>query len=151
MTECETFGTYARLLAREWRDWRNTEKQERTEAQLVGRHVIPYFSRGAADRYSHGVHRERRLSKSLDHKPVVAQSTYCVLCSWTLHIVRNGKTVTKRKGAKQVQWCSVCLQAVCKGCWQTWHTDEVLQRVSPCAEDVREFSQNSRLKRRRMT
>ncbi|CDF34053.1 unnamed protein product [Chondrus crispus] len=151
VTECETFGTYARLLAREWREWRNTEQQERTEAQSVGRHLTPYFSRGAADRYNHGVHQERRLSRSLDHKPVVGQSTYCVLCSWTLRIVRNGKTVTKRKGAKQIQWCSVCLQAVCKGCWQTWHTDEVLRRLSPSAEEVREFNQNRRSKRRRMT
>ena len=114
VTECETFGTYARLLAREWRDWRTTEQQERTEAQSVRRHLTLYFPRGAADRYNHSVLQERRLGRSLDHKPVVGQSTYCVLCSWKLRIVINGKTVTKRKGEKQLQGLCMCPQDVCK-------------------------------------
>ena len=42
MTECETFGRFARLLAKEWREWRYVEQKEKTEAQASVKHLTPF-------------------------------------------------------------------------------------------------------------
>lgn len=150
VSQCKTFGRFTRALAREWVE--NEAVQVQGPAKISSKrteHISPMFSRNAAERYNVGIHKARRLNRALPHEQVTSKATYCVLCSWDLRGMKNGKLKVKRKGSRQVQWFRVWLQAICGGCWETWHNTINLKRARPTAAEKRTFDASLRNVRQR--
>ena len=101
--------------------------------------VTPLFKRNATEKCNTGVHKARRLNKSIVQKIDNGPSTYFVLCSWSLRGRKDGKEKIKRKGPRQMQWCGTCRQTICGVCWNEWHTTSTLKRAKPIAADAKAF------------
>ena len=153
VTNCGTFGSFARRLAQEWaEEMENSETKDGENASVsVETKILPYFKRKASEHYNYGTHKARRLNKNLQRERVMATPTYCVLCSWAERGTKDGRPKTIRKGSRQVQWCSTCRQAICSQFWTDWHSRATLRRQGPTAADEREFDVVSRISRRRMS
>ncbi|CDF34407.1 unnamed protein product [Chondrus crispus] len=151
VTQCESFGFFARQLAKEWVDTFHAKQDDEfgTEEEIESESIKPMFRRKAADRYNIGTHKARRLNRRIVHKKVSGTSTYCVLCSWSLRGMKDGKMKVKRKGSRQVQLCGTCKQAICTACWSEWHSRDTLKRTRPTAAEKRLFDQSLRSVRRR--
>ena len=139
LSQSETFGRFVRMLARQWVESKQAVGGTHAGSERQNSKLKPLFCRDAASRYNLGPHKARRLNSTIDHTRIVAQPTYCVLCSWALCGTKNGKPKVKRKGSRQVQWCQTCRQAVCSICWTDWHTKDRLKRAEPSAAQVRDF------------
>ena len=119
VTSCDTFGSFARRLAQEWTEKIGATRREDNENdcnEYISK-LTPFFKRKASEQYNLGMHKAKRLNKTLRHEKVHGTPTYCVLCSWVKRGMKDGKPKTKRKGSRQVQWCSTCRQAICSSCW----------------------------------
>ena len=95
VTQCTTFGSFARELAREWFERYSKENgglPDENGDNESGR-IKPLFTRNASERYNIGTHKARRLNRIIAHKKVSGPSTYCVVCSWSL---RGRKTERSR-------------------------------------------------------
>ena len=151
VTQCESFGAFARKLAKEWFEECKSGNAEEMDVEMDrdGKTCKPLFARNAGERYNLGTHMARRLNRRIQHKKISGPSTYCVLCPWSLGGTKDGKVKIKRKGSRQVQWCKVCEQAVCTVCWSDWHSKDTLKRSKPTNAEKRSFEQSLRSVRRR--
>ena len=70
VTQCITFGSFARELAREWFERHSKENRgllNENGDNKSGR-IKPLFTRNASERYNIGTHKDRRLKRRIAHK-----------------------------------------------------------------------------------
>ena len=139
VTQCDTFGKFARQLEKEWSEHKSRGADGITRVGDKAT-IKPAFVRRAAERYNLGPAKARRLHKNLPHDTVSANRAYCVLCSYAITHKAHGKEHSKKFGSHGSQWCKTCRQPICENCWETWHAAPVLKRKQPTGEQRADFS-----------
>ena len=149
VTSCESFGTFARELAREYVQitqhdsvqdrvgsfqTSNVSQNEPSESNSQQK-ITPMYYTNVVEKYNRADDAARRLNNPDIHERVKAKATYCSLCSYNHSVTYRGRKFQKKGGAKVVQWCSICKQPICKKCWDAWHSKRKLQKsVIPAIE-----------------
>ena len=152
VTSCESFGSFARELAREY--VQRTQKvavsdrmqsfqtsnvsQNLPSESTYQRKITPMYYTNVVEKYNRAADASRRLNNPESHERVKAKATYCSLCSYNHPVSYKGRKFQKKGGAEVVQWCGTCKQPICKNCWGAWHSKTKLQKsVIPAVEICR--------------
>ena len=85
VSECDTFGSFARNVAKEWFNSTGRVLSNSTAPSSTGvlNNIRPMFARNSSERLNSGPAKTKRLNTHIGHATVTAQRAYCVLCTWT--------------------------------------------------------------------
>ena len=104
VTQCQSFVSFTRLLAKDWvMNFNRDEKPTEDESSGKRSKLVATFSRNAAELYNVGTHKAGKSGKRIANKHISGPVTYCVLCSWSLRGLKDGNLKIKRKESGQIQ------------------------------------------------
>lgn len=144
VSSTSSLSSFIRAIAREWKQQSVSKQLQRKTPRsttsptgiLQVQSRIKRFSRGRFNEISSL--KQLRLQDPTSHNTVKEPSLYCSLCSCVYSFEHNGEIYKTHGGSRSRNCCLDCRQNICRDCWITWHTEELLPLFQPSEEEKRE-------------